>query len=230
MGVILVVDDEDEIREMIIKCLKREMLEGVGCKDAQEAISYISQKAEAVQLMILDIMMPGMDGYELLQNVRKTNETLPVILLSARQEEYDKILGLGLGADDYVTKPFSPGELMARVKVQLRKYKKQEESPKKILSYNEIKLDLTSCIVTKNDTVIELAGKEYWLLKFFMEHQGQVFTKAQIYHGVWDANFEDDNTVMVYISHLREKLENEPKTPKLIQTIRGIGYRFGNSY
>lgn len=227
MNVILVVDDEDEIREMIIKCLKREMLIGVECANAHEALSYWQENKESVQLMIVDIMMPEMDGYELLQAVRKENQEVPVILLSARQEEYDKVLGLGLGADDYVTKPFSPGELMARVKVQLRKFKRQvKETPKKLIC-GEICLNVISCQVTKAGKLIELAGKEYWLLKFFMENQGQVFTKTQIYHHVWDENYEDDNTVMVYISHLRDKLEDNPKEPKLLQTIRGIGYRFG---
>lgn len=186
-------------------------------------------KENAVDLVILDIMMAGMDGFEVLKQIRQRMGEIPVILLSARQEEYDKVLGLGLGADDYVTKPFSPGEMMARVKVQLRKGMKIEKKAERILEADGLRMDTESCQVTVDGREVVLAGKEFWLLKFFMEHPGQVFTKAQIYHHVWEDGYEDDNTVMVYISKLREKLEDKPNERIWIQTIRGIGYRFGGS-
>ena len=170
-----------------------------------------------------------MDGFEVLKQIRQRMGEIPVILLSARQEEYDKVLGLGLGADDYVTKPFSPGEMMARVKVQLRKGMKIEKKAERILEADGLRMDTESCQVTVDGREVVLAGKEFWLLKFFMEHPGQVFTKAQIYHHVWEDGYEDDNTVMVYISKLREKLEDKPNERIWIQTIRGIGYRFGGS-
>lgn len=224
MQTVLVVDDEEEIRDMLKAYLKREGINTIGCQNGAQALETIEK--QEVHLVILDIMMEELDGFEVLRRLREKYPKLPVIFLSARQEEYDKVLGLGLGADDYVTKPFSPGELMARVKVQLRRTQ-QECSEKKILQYQEICMDLNSYQVTIGEKQVELAGKELLLLKFFLEHVGQVFTKTQIYHQVWDDGYEDDNTVMVYISHLRDKIEENPKEPKWIRTIRGIGYRFG---
>ncbi len=227
MPKVLVVDDEAEIRQMLLKYLKREGICGIERENGAEALAYL--KENAVDLVILDIMMAGMDGFEVLKQIRQKMGEIPVILLSARQEEYDKVLGLGLGADDYVTKPFSPGEMMARVKVQLRKGKKIEKKTERILEAGGLRMDTKSCLVTVEGREVVLAGKEFWLLKFFMEHPGQVFTKAQLYHQVWEDGYEDDNTVMVYISKLREKLEDKPNGKIWIQTIRGIGYRFGGS-
>ena len=225
MQTVLIVDDEEEIRNMLKTYLKREGVNVISCSNGAEALDVVAK--QEIHLILLDIMMDGLDGFEVLQRLRGMQKQIPVIFLSARQEEYDKVLGLGLGADDYVTKPFSPGELMARVKVQLRRGQKQPDSDRKILQYREISKDLNSYQVSVNDRQVELAGKELLLLKFFLEHPGQVFTKTQIYHQVWEEGYEDDNTVMVYISHLRDKLEENPKEPKWIKTIRGIGYRFG---
>ena len=214
MPKVLVVDDETEIRQMLLKYLKREGICGIECENGTEALAYL--KENAVDLVILDIMMAGMDGFEVLKQIRQRMGEIPVILLSARQ-------------DDYVTKPFSPGEMMARVKVQLRKGMKIEKKAERILEADGLRMDTESCQVTVDGREVVLAGKEFWLLKFFMEHPGQVFTKAQIYHHVWEDGYEDDNTVMVYISKLREKLEDKPNERIWIQTIRGIGYRFGGS-
>ena len=225
MPKVLVVDDETEIRQMLLKYLKREGICGIECENGTEALAYL--KENAVDLVILDIMMAGMDGFEVLKQIRQRMGEIPVILLSARQEEYDKVLGLGLGADDYVTKPFSPGEMMARVKVQLRKGMKIEKKAERILEADGLRMDTESCQVTVDGREVVLAGKEFWLLKFFMEHPGQVFTKAQIYHHVWEDGYEDDNTVMVYISKLREKLEDKPNERIWIQKNRGNGNWFG---
>lgn len=225
MQTVLVVDDEEEIRDMLKAYLKREGLNVISCSNGADALDVITK--QEVHLVLLDIMMEELDGFEVLRRLREKQEEIPVIFLSARHEEYDKVLGLGLGADDYVTKPFSPGELMARVKVQLRRGQKQADSGRKILQYQEISMDLNSYQVSVDGRQVALAGKELLLLKFFLEHPGQVFTKTQIYHQVWEDGYEDDNTVMVYISHLRDKIEENPKEPRWIKTIRGIGYRFG---
>ena len=173
MPKVLVVDDETEIRQMLLKYLKREGICGIECENGTEALAYL--KENAVNLVILDIMMAGMDGFEVLKQIRQRMGEIPVILLSARQEEYDKVLGLGLGADDYVTKPFSPGEMMARVKVQLRKGMKIEKKAERILEADGLRMDTESCQVTVDGREVVLAGKEFWLLKFFMEHPGQGF-------------------------------------------------------
>lgn len=222
---VLIVDDEQEIRELISTYLKRENIQVIECENGSTALLHL--KKEPVDLIILDIMMEDMDGYEVLREIRKVYENLPVIFLSARQEEYDKVLGFGLGADDYVTKPFSPGEFMARVKAHLRRAERMKNSvEKKSLEIGEIRLDLNTYEVTKRNEAIKLSGKELKLLQFFMEHPDKVFTKVQIYRQVWEQGIEDDNAVMVYMSHLREKIEDNPKEPRYIQTIRGIGYKF----
>lgn len=223
MQQVLIVDDEEEIRDMLIKCLHREAIEGVPCANGKEALECINKRD--IDLVILDIMMEDMDGFEVLRRIREKDKEIPVIFLSARQEEYDKVLGLGLGADDYVTKPFSPGEMMARVKVQLRRKQRENVQSQEKLAVGPLELNLSSYEVTVYGKKVELVGKELFILKLFMEHPHQVFTKSQIYHQVWDANYEDDNTVMVYISHIREKIEKDPRKPRLLQTIRGIGYR-----
>lgn len=223
--IVLIVDDEEEIRDMLVRYLEREAIEGILCSNGTEALTILQN--QKVNLILLDIMMKDMDGFEVLRHIRNKDTEVPVIFLSARQEEYDKVLGLGLGADDYVTKPFSPGELMARVKAHLRRQQNSIQLQQCVLQNKELKMDLNSYLVTLGDRKIDLVGKELLLLKFFMENPHRVFTKSQIYHQVWDEMFEDDNTVMVYISRLRDKLEENPREPKWIQTIRGIGYRFG---
>lgn len=221
---VLIVDDEEEIREIIMKYLSRDGIIGIPCDGGEKALAILEN--ETINLVILDIMMEGMDGFETVKQIRQKKESLPIILLSARGEEYDKVLGLGLGADDYVTKPFSPGEFMARVKSQLRRQKSMVQK-EDVLEYEGIRMNLSSYVVEVRGTVIELTGKEMLILKLLMENPKRVFTKSQIYHQVWEEGFEDDNTVMVYISHLRDKIEKNPKEPEIINTIRGIGYRLG---
>lgn len=222
---VLIVDDEIEIRELISTYLRRENIQTVECANGRQALSRL--KEENFDLAILDIMMEDIDGYEVLRAIRIQYKHLPVIFLSAKQEEYDKVLGFGLGADDYVAKPFSPGEFTARIKAHLRREKRREiDERRDILEIGELRLDLNTYVVTKGTKEIKLSGKEFKLLQFFMEHPNKVFTKVQIYRQVWEQGIEDDNAVMVYMSHLREKIEENPKEPKYLQTIRGIGYKF----
>ena len=223
---ILVCDDERDIVSALRIYLTAEGYEVLEAYNGSEMLRLAA--TQEVHLILLDVMMPGMDGLSAMAELRRTSN-VPVILLTAKSEDTDKVLGLNLGADDYVTKPFSPGEMMARVKVQLRKGMKIEKKAERILEADGLRMDTESCQVTVDGREVVLAGKEFWLLKFFMEHPGQVFTKAQIYHHVWEDGYEDDNTVMVYISKLREKLEDKPNERIWIQTIRGIGYRFGGS-
>ena len=223
---ILIVDDEKEIRELIVTYLKREGMCISQADCGQKALKML--ESHKFSLIVLDIMMADMDGFEVLREIRKSKPYLPVVMLSARQEDYDKILGFGLGADDYVTKPFSPAELTARIKAHIKRnnvFREPAEAIEKINRGN-LSINLKSYTFTKNDVAIELSAIEFKLLRFFMENPGRVFTKAQIYNNVWEGNFEDDNSVMVYISHIRDKIEDNPKEPHFIQTIRGIGYKF----
>lgn len=223
---VLVVDDEEEIRELITKYLIRGGMQVTQADCGRKALNMIA--GNEFNLIILDIMMNDMDGFEVLKEIRKDKPHLPVILLSARQEDYDKILGFGLGADDYVTKPFSPAELTARIKAHVKRnsvFRESEVIPEKIMR-GDLCINLKSYSFTKKNQPIELSAKEFKLLKFFMENPSRVFTKAQIYKNVWEDYFDDDNSVMVYISHVRDKIEDNPREPKYIQTVRGIGYKF----
>lgn len=181
-----------------------------------------------IHLGILDIMMPFMDGISLLRKLREES-MIPVILLTARAEEYDKVIGLQMGADDYLVKPFSMTELMARVAANIRRSTVYSQLGKaeNILCCGDIELNIPACYVKKGGIEISLNAKEFLLLKYFMEHPDHVFTKKQLYQAVWDEDYlYDDNTVMVHISRLRNKIESNPQLPEYIITVKGIGYRF----
>ncbi len=223
---ILVVDDDEEIRELIRRYLEKENMDVSLCENGEKALKLVFK--ENFDLVILDIMMEGLDGFEVIKKIREKNQHIHIIFLSAKSEDYDKILGLGLGADDFITKPFVPGELIARVKSQLRRnalLKNKKEFLDKIKK-GEFEIDLTSYTAKKNGILLELSAKEFKLLYFFIENPNRVFTKKQIYENVWDDDYFDDNTLMVYIRHLREKIEDDPDNPKFIINVRGIGYKF----
>lgn len=224
---ILIVDDELEIRELINKYLLKENMITKMVDSGERALDQMEK--EQFDLVILDIMMGGIDGFEVLRRIRTKNILQHVIFLSAKDQDYDKILGLGLGADDYVSKPFIPGELIARVKSQLRRLKATSIKEKKvvdIISSGRFKINLKSYEVFKDDKKINLTSREFKLFLFFITNPDQVFTKEQIYQQVWEDNYFDDNSMMVYIRHLRQKIEDKPNKPEYILTIWGIGYKF----
>jgi DNA-binding response OmpR family regulator len=173
-------------------------------------------------------MMPVMDGFSLLRKIRE-HSTIPVIFLTARTDDLDKVLGLGLGADDYIEKPFSVAELAARVGAQLRRnneYISHKVKPAARITYGNLSIDKEKCCVYKSGELIELGVKEYKLLLHFMEHPEKVFTKRQLYQAVWEEEYYfDDNTIMVHISRIRNRIEDDPQTPRYLKTIRGIGYK-----
>lgn len=227
---ILIAEDELDLRELIKINLEEEGLTVFPASDGMKAFEIF--KRESIHLAILDVMMPRLDGFNLLQKIRKTS-TVPVIFLTARTEDMDKVLGLGLGADDYMGKPFSMNELIARVKAQLRRnhdyllVEKEEESK---LSYGDLMIDRDSCCAYVREKAIELNAKEYKLLLYLMSNPQKIFTKQQLYRAVWEEDFYyDDNTIMVHISHLRNKIELDPQNPEYIKTIRGIGYKLHKS-
>lgn len=227
MNSVLIVDDEREIVDLIDFYLKNNGYNTFRAFNGNEALEVFSR--EQIDIIILDIMMPKLDGKEVLRKIRETNNT-PIIFLSAKGEDIDKIDGLFLGADDYLSKPFNPIELIARVKALLRRStvlnKPQEESTSILINEN-LKLDETSCKLYKDNEELSLTSFEYKLICFFMKNKNKVFTKGQLYEQVWDQSYlGDEKIIMVYISKLREKIEDNPKDPKLIKTIRGLGYMF----
>lgn len=224
---LLVAEDEKDIRNLIKLKLTQEAYCVLEARDGLEALELIQNNP--VDLALLDVMMPGLDGFNLLRKIR-TFSNVPVIFLTARGDEMDKILGLGLGADDYLVKPFSMGELLARVSAHLRRHHeyvaKEHERSKRII-IGELALDNDACSLQKGDAILELNAKEFKLIKYLMENPGRVFTKKQLYKAVWEEEvYYDDNTVMVHISHLRNKIETDPRNPDYIITVRGIGYKF----
>ncbi|WP_125152980.1 response regulator transcription factor [Clostridium rectalis] len=221
---ILIAEDEQGIRELVELHLSKEGYNVFQAEDGIRALTIFQN--ENIDLVMLDVMMPGIDGFKVLKKIRENSE-VPVIFLTARVEDTDKILGFGLGADDYIVKPFSPIELIARVQALLRRtYKYINSISKNIIINGEIKLDKESCSICKNDIKLELNAKEYKILELFMDNVGKIHTKKQIYESVWgEPYFGDDNTIMVHISHIRDKIEDNPKEPKYLKTIRGIGYK-----
>lgn len=223
---ILIADDENDIRNLVKISLEENGYTVLTAENGKEAWDILT--AEDVHLAILDVMMPVMDGFNLLRKIRE-HSTIPVIFLTARTDDMDKVLGLGLGADDYIAKPFSVAELVARVGAQLRRsneYLSAKEKTCANLTYGNLSIDKEKCCAYKDGEPIELGAKEYRLLLHFMEHPERVFTKRQLYQAVWDEEyFFDDNTVMVHISRIRNRIEDDPQKPKYLKTIRGIGYK-----
>ncbi len=223
---ILVADDEAEIREILRLYLEKEGYEVVEAADGSEAIRQI--RNGSLDLAILDIMMPELNGYRVLQNIREENN-LPVIMLSAKDSDSDKILGLDLGADDYITKPFVPLEVAARVKSHLRRFYalgagEEKKDGSTALTVGDLRLELDSCLLYRAEERIELTSVEFRIMKLFMENPGRVFTKQQLFEAGWEeAYMVSDNNVMVCISKLRAKLERGGR--EYISTIRGLGYR-----
>ena len=223
---ILVADDETEIRDVLRLYLEKEGYEVTEAADGPEAPRLIRQGK--IDLAILDIMMPGLDGYRVLRNIREESN-LPVLMLSAKGSDSDKILGLDLGADDYITKPFVPLEAVARVKSNLRRFYalgggEDREAEQAALQVGDLRLETDACQLYRNGEKLELTSVEFRIMKLFMENPGRVFTKQQIFEAGWGESYMvSDNNVMVCISKLRAKLDCDGG--HYISTIRGLGYR-----
>ncbi|MBX9999503.1 response regulator transcription factor [Priestia aryabhattai] len=222
---ILIVDDEAEIRNIMSIYLKNEGYQVVDVTDAETAMDML--KKQKIDLIILDVMMPGMNGIDTCLKIRE-EYTMPIIFLSAKSEDMDKIHGLASGAEDYVTKPFNPLELMARVKSQLRRYymPPEREVSSNFLEKGDLKVDGRTNEVFVRDREVRLTPKEFQILSLLLQHQGQVFSIQQIYETVWKEPFyKSDNTIMVHMTKIRDKIEENPKKPIYIQTVWGVGYK-----
>ncbi|AUS08971.1 DNA-binding response regulator [Laceyella sacchari] len=225
---VLIADDDKEIRDLLKKYLQRELYEVDTAINGEEVLRLFSHKK--YNLIILDLMMPKVDGMEVCRKLRDKSN-VPILMLTAKDDEVDKIVGLSIGADDYITKPFSINEVVARVKALLRRFlvlgSEDRSCVNEVLKYRGLTVDLKTYTVTRDGCEVALTAKEFQLLKFFVTHPGQVFTKTQLFRNVWDNNYmEDDNTVMVHIRKLRKKIEADPSNPQFIQTVWGIGYKF----
>ncbi len=222
---ILVADDESEIRDLLGLYLENAGYEVIEAEDGNDAI--LKLREHKPDMCILDIMMPGKDGYQVLKELRKESN-MPVIILSAKDADSEKILGLNLGADDYIAKPFNPLEAVARVNSQMRRFYSlgagSEETVTKLITVGDLTLDTESCTLKKGDEDIELTHIEYKIMEMFMSHPGKVFTKQQIYEYAWGEDYIiADNNIMVCISKLRSKLCDDAS--EYIKTLRGLGYR-----
>ncbi|UXV41425.1 response regulator transcription factor [Staphylococcus simulans] len=226
---ILVVDDEQSIVTLLKYNLETAGYLVEVAYDGEEAL----QKLNAVQpdLVVLDVMLPKLDGIEVCKTIRSDRNLVPILMLTAKDDEFDRVLGLELGADDYMIKPFSPREVVARVKAILRRSKqvhsqKEEETDSEDVIIGSIKIRPEYFEVYKNNELLELTPKEFELLLYLIERQGRVITREHMLNSVWNYEFTGDSRIVdVHISHLRDKLEENPKQPKLIKTVRGLGYK-----
>ncbi|WP_449539098.1 response regulator transcription factor [Ferdinandcohnia sp. Marseille-Q9671] len=230
---ILIVDDQPEIVELLGLYLEKENYRILEAYDGQSALEIIQK--EKLDLILVDLMMPYINGYQLIKRVRQDLQ-IPIIIISAKNDDNDKILGLGLGADDFIPKPFNPLEVIARVQALLRRsynYAQATEiaADNRQIRVGEIVLDESSFSAIKGSVIISLTKIEYRILELLMNSPGRVYTKQQIFEKAWNEYYmggEEDNTINVHISKLREKLEENPKKPIYIKTIRGLGYKFEN--
>ncbi|MBG9819677.1 response regulator transcription factor [Bacillus safensis] len=223
---VLMIDDEKEILELINTVLTREGIDRViTASTARDGLTKFHQ--EQPDLVILDIMLPDGEGYDICRQIRETSH-VPIIFLSAKGEESDKIVGLAIGGDDYITKPFSPKEVAYRVKAQLRRLSYlQSSQADPVIKKGPFELNEQQAELTKNGAVIELTPKELLLMTYFLQHPNRIISKETLYQTVWGEDFfGSDNTVMVHIRRLREKIENSPSTPEFLVTVKGLGYKF----
>jgi two-component system, OmpR family, response regulator VanR len=227
---ILIIDDDEEIRNLIEIYLMNEGFNVLKASNGLEAIEKL--RTTNVQLIILDIMMPYMDGIEACMKIRQ-EQNMPIIMLSAKAQDMDKIIGLATGADDYMTKPFNPLELIARVKSQLRRYTKLNVSPQtndqSIIVVDNLVINVATHEVHMDKREVKLTPIEFSILELLARNRGIVFKADKIYEMVWkDPFFESDNTVVVHIRKIREKIEENPRKPRLIKTVWGVGYKIEN--
>lgn len=225
---ILVVDDEREIGDLLEVYLKNDGYAVIKCGDGEDALRLVEENRP--NLALLDVMLPDMDGFTLCQKIREDHQ-FPVIMLTAKEEEMDKITGLTLGADDYITKPFRPLEVVARVKAQLRRYKRYNTAAKqeqdRVLSYSGLTLDIAKHECRLNEEILELTPTEFSILRILLERKGSVVSAEELFHEIWKDEYysKNNNTITVHIRHLREKMRDTAERPKYIKTVWGVGYK-----
>lgn len=224
MSRILIVEDELDLANIIKDYLEKELYEVEICTEGDKAIEIFDKFKPS--LVILDLMLPGMNGYEICQNIR-IKSTIPILILSAKIDEFDKVKGLNLGADDYIAKPFRPRELLARVNAQLRRSQVFNKENLEIIDIENIRIYTKEYKAEKDGRDLDLSRNEFELLIFLSKNPRQVFSREQLYDRIWGFDsYGDLNTVTVTINRLRQKIEDNPKNPKYILTVWGVGYKF----
>jgi two-component system, OmpR family, response regulator VicR len=226
---VLLVEDDRTIAAGLEYSLRQEEYETILCYDAESAKTIIRDRLDEIDLCLFDLSLPDGSGYELCERVKKQGDK-PVIFLTALDDEVNVVMGLDMGADDYITKPFRIRELLSRIRSVLRRYQKQPAQPNVWMEIGDIRIHTLEGKVYKHGEEIVLTALEYRLLLIFANHVGQVLTRAQLLDQIWDVagDFVNDNTLTVYIKRLREKLEDHPQRPTIIKTIRGMGYKAGD--
>lgn len=221
---ILIIDDDKLLLKAIGLGLKKEQMQVETVESAKDSMHYIQKNG--YDAILLDLQMPEIDGFELIQEIRSKKIYTPIIVISGREEEHNKILALGLGADDYLTKPFSIHLLHSKLKALIRRNNNYQKEEQMKVQVGPFCLDKSSMEIYKDDELLHLTSKETKLLKMFLENPNRVYTKEQLYEAVWDDMVIDENTIMVYVKRLRKKIEEDPKNPKYLLTVWGIGYQF----
>ncbi|MBZ9686252.1 response regulator transcription factor [Clostridium estertheticum] len=228
MSRILIVEDEESIRKFIKISLKREKFQVFEAASAEEGMQKILQ--ETPDVLILDVMLPGMNGFELCKKLKKQNENIGIIILTARGQDMDKIMGLEFGADDYMVKPFNPLELIARINSLLRRMKYKNKEQSNFINSREFRIDLYSKKIFKSDIELDLTPKEFLLMKMFIQNPSKALSRDELLNSIWGYEFIGDTKIVdVNIRRLRSKVEKDPSDPKYIETVWGTGYRWGDS-
>ena len=223
MDEILIVDDEAPIRLALRTAFRKENMKTAEACDGEEALAML--RRERYQLIILDIMMPKKGGYEVLQAIRAAGDHTPVMMLSGKDDEMNQVLGLGFGADSYLTKPFHIAVLIQNARALIRRNQEYSHSPVMDIVGGPLRIDLRKMEAFKGEERLPFTGRELTLFRFLLENPGQVFSKEQLYEQIWSDAMVDDNTITVYMKRLRAKMEEDPKKPRYLKTVRGIGYR-----
>ena len=232
MPKILIVEDDPAVRDVVEHALSREGMRTLAVPDGEAALKHLGASDVDIDLVVLDVMLPGMDGVSVCREIREgdVKSAVPIVMLTARDDETSVVVGLEVGADDYVTKPFSPRELVSRVRAHLRRRRLDDKvvtAEQRTLEFPGLEIDLFRRQVSAGGEPVELTAKEFEVLTLLAAHPGRVYGREQIMQHLWDGDFFGEaRAADVHIQHIRQKIEPDPKTPRYVQTVRGMGYKF----
>ena len=222
--IVLIADDDQAVLTMLYKVVRSNGIEADTAASGEEALALLEQKP--YDLLLLDVNMHGMDGFQVVQAIRRRGLRLPIIIVSGRKEDYDTLYGLDIGADDYVTKPFNPVTLGAKVKALIRRSRNHLPGVDSVIAAGPFQYTTSTLRFYKNGREILLSSKENAMMKLFIDNVNRIFSKDMLYDLIWGEAIIDENAIMVYVNRLRQKIEEDPSNPQYIQTVRGLGYRF----